>query len=421
MISCEECGLIVEIPPLRGGTKARCPRCNHLLCEHPRSPYQTTISLSIATLIMLVLSISFPFMSFSAQGVLQEIALLDAVTMLKVHENAALAVVLLLTVIILPALYLSCVLVLFLLMLGQGLYRQRKNRLKTAHILARLIFFIKPWIMVDVFLIGILVSLIKIAALADISMGSSFWAFCLYALLLVKSISSIDRNWLWSQLFELNKLTTVKPKIELRNISEGVVDCHMCHQLNRVSESQCIRCSSRLRLVEPLITIQKSSALLLTAMVFYIPANMYPIMYTSFLGASEPSTILGGVILLWEHGSYPIAIVIFVASVLIPLAKMIAMSWLLFSIGKKNSHFDSLRKLKLYRVTEFIGRWSMIDVFVVSVLVALVQLKGLMAIYPGPAAFSFAIVVIFTMLSAMAFDSKLLWRDRQHLEHSKIK
>ncbi len=120
-----------------------------------------------------------------------------------------------------------------------------------------------------------------------------------------------------------------------------------------------------------------------------------------------------GVILLWHLGSYPVAMVIFLASIFIPMAKMFALGWLYWQAGKLNvfPEQQNLKRLKVYRVTEFIGRWSMIDIFVVAILVSLVQLHNLMAIYPGPAALSFAAVVILTMLSAMVFDSRILWQE----------
>jgi len=120
-----------------------------------------------------------------------------------------------------------------------------------------------------------------------------------------------------------------------------------------------------------------------------------------------------GVILLWHLGSYPIAMVIFLASIFIPMAKMFALGWLYWQAGKLNvfPEKQNLKRLKVYRITELIGRWSMIDIFVVAILVALVQLNNLMAIYPGPAALSFASVVILTMLSAMVFDPKTLWQE----------
>lgn len=143
-------------------------------------------------------------------------------------------------------------------------------------------------------------------------------------------------------------------------------------------------------------------------MILYIPANILPIMVTESLGQQTYSTILGGVVLLWNMGSYPVALVIFIASVLVPIVKMLAIGWLCWSVHTHRPHHRRGRT-RLYRLTEFIGRWSMVDVFVVAILVALIRMGKLMSVYPGSAALAFAGVVVLTMLSAMSFDPRLLW------------
>jgi paraquat-inducible protein A len=147
---------------------------------------------------------------------------------------------------------------------------------------------------------------------------------------------------------------------------------------------------------------------LITAAILYFPANFFPITYTRFLGRETESTILGGVVTLWEHGDRPIALIIFVASILVPLSKMIVLSWMCLSV-QLGSNFALRQKTKLYRVTEFVGRWSMIDVFVVAILVALVQVGNIMSIRPGIAVVAFAGMVATTMLASLAFDPRLLW------------
>jgi len=155
-------------------------------------------------------------------------------------------------------------------------------------------------------------------------------------------------------------------------------------------------------------SIQRTLALLVTACLLYIPANLYPIMYTDQLGSTEASTIMGGVILLIELGSAPIAAVIFVFSVMVPSGKLMAMFYLVWTV-ERHSPLDPRQRSIMYRITEFIGKWSMVDVFVVSILVALVHLGGLLVIRPGIAALSFAGVVIVTMIAAESFDSRLIW------------
>ena len=155
-------------------------------------------------------------------------------------------------------------------------------------------------------------------------------------------------------------------------------------------------------------SIQRTLALLVTASLLYIPANLYPVMYTDALGSNEASTIMGGVVLLINLGSAPVALVIFVFSVMVPSAKLMAMFYLVWTV-ERHSPLDRRQRSILYRVVEFIGKWSMVDIFVVTILVALVQLGGLLVILPGIAAVSFAGVVIITIIAAESFDSRLIW------------
>ena len=152
----------------------------------------------------------------------------------------------------------------------------------------------------------------------------------------------------------------------------------------------------------------RTLALTITGALLYIPANLFPIMVTEQLGQATESTIIGGVLLLLHHGSYPIAFVIFAASVLVPIGKLLALFWLCWTTSRAQ-HGAHLERTRIYRVMEMIGKWSMTDVFVVAVLVALIHLGGLMRITPGPAAVAFGGMVIATLLAAEAYDPRLIW------------
>ncbi len=190
--------------------------------------------------------------------------------------------------------------------------------------------------------------------------------------------------------------------------AQGLSACHVCTAVSSETATSCKRCGGRIHSGMD-SSIQHTLAWLITSIVFYIPANTLPIMSTRFLGKESTNTLMGGVITLWEHHSYPIAIVIFIASVLVPLGKIIVISWLCATVllGSEKSF---RQKTILYRITELIGRWSMIDVFVVGILVALIRLGEIMSIAPGSAALAFAGMVVSTMLAAMAFDPRLIWR-----------
>jgi paraquat-inducible protein A len=189
--------------------------------------------------------------------------------------------------------------------------------------------------------------------------------------------------------------------------ARGLACCHICLKVAPEAEHRCPRCGSSIHL-RVSNSIQRTCALLATAVLLYIPANMLPIMTTTQLGRATHSTILGGVVLLAHHGDYPIAAVIFIASVFVPIGKLCTLSWLCWTVARRQptSHRERAR---MYRLTELVGKWSMTDVFVVAILVALIHLGGLLRITPGPAALAFGGVVISTMLAAHTFDPRLIW------------
>ena len=193
--------------------------------------------------------------------------------------------------------------------------------------------------------------------------------------------------------------------------SRNLAACHVCCKLASAELHHCPRCGSAMHLRKN-DSIQRTLALLFTACLLYIPANIYPIMITDQLGKSEESTILGGVVLLIHHGSIPIALVIFLFSVMVPIGKLMAMFYLVWTV-ERHSPFGPKQRTVMYQVTEFVGKWSMVDVFVVAILVALVHLGGLLAIRPGIAALSFAGVVIVTMIAAESFDPRLIWDEME--------
>ena len=193
--------------------------------------------------------------------------------------------------------------------------------------------------------------------------------------------------------------------------SRNLSTCHVCCKLAPAELHHCPRCGSAMHLRKT-DSIQRTLALLVTACLLYIPANLYPIMITDQLGSSEGSTIIGGVVLLLHHDAVPVALVIFLFSVMVPVGKLISMFYLVWTV-KRHSPVGPRQRTVMYQVTEFVGKWSMVDVFVVAILVALVQLEGLLAIRPGIAALSFAGVVIVTMIAAESFDPRLIWDEME--------
>jgi len=196
-----------------------------------------------------------------------------------------------------------------------------------------------------------------------------------------------------------------------------LVNCHSCHLLSQLPastdrrEALCPRCNASLHQRKP-NSVARTWALVLAACIFYIPANVLPITITVSMGKAQADTIMSGVIYFMTTGSWSIALVIFVASVLVPLLKLLILSFLLISVQLK-SDWRPHDRTRLYRITEAVGRWSMLDIFVVTILVALVKLGALANIEAGPAAVYFAAVVVTTMFAAMSFDPRLIWDEME--------
>ncbi len=192
-----------------------------------------------------------------------------------------------------------------------------------------------------------------------------------------------------------------------------LIRCPICSAVNldKGKKNSCRRCGSAIYHHRSFST-EKSWAYLITAMIAYIPANTYPMLITNQFGSQEGSTILGGVILLWEHGSYPIALIILFASIMIPVMKFLILIYLLISVKYPIGKDKKVDKHKLYYMTEVIGPWSMIDVFVVAILAALIHFSHV-SIVAGTAATAFALSVFFTLLAAHAFDETLITGEKR--------
>ncbi len=194
----------------------------------------------------------------------------------------------------------------------------------------------------------------------------------------------------------------------------GLIGCPVCHLLSpapspgaTAGPAKCPRCGAALHSRKP-DSITRTWALVIAAAIFYIPANLLPMTTVTSLGMVQSDTIMSGVIYFVQSGSWPIALVIFIASIFVPLLKLFILAYLLISVQRK-SRFRPKDRTRLYLITEAVGRWSMLDIFVVTILVALVNLGALATIEAGPAALHFAAVVVITMFAAMSFDPRLIW------------
>ncbi len=393
--ACHECDLLVDIPDLPEGSKAVCPRCDYVITSKHRNSQDRVLAYAITALIFLILSFIFPFLTFSAQGQDRTVTLVQSITVLANENFISLSIIIFSAIIVIPALYLLSAIYIYISFKIKKLLPYTVTQLK-------LIGHLQHWSMAEIFLIGILVSFVKIASLADVTLGLSFWSYVLFIIFMTATILHIDQHQAWRWLIALNP-----EKQSKQHIPSDYKSCDVCMSLAEAGAKHCLVCGSKLHhRIEN--SLQKTWALLITSVILYIPANLLPIMHTVFLGEETANTLLGGVLVLWKHGSYPIAIIIFIASVLVPVIKIVILSWLCYSIQSR-SQKSFKQKTRLYRFTELIGRWSMVDVFVVAILVALIKLGNIMSIYPGWGAVAFAGMVVTSVLAAMSFDPRLIW------------
>lgn len=274
--------------------------------------------------------------------------------------------------------------------------------------LFRYVATLTPWGMIDVFMLGILVSVVKLVDMATIISETSLFAFVVLIFVLAAAQSSLDGNIVWSRVPVPDRVRRPpRPR-------EPICACLVCELVMPEAEADrvrgrrsCSRCGADLHRRKP-DSLQRTWALVIAAIICYLPANLLPIAIVTSFGKLQSDTIMSGVIYLLGHGMWPLALVVFMASVLVPLMKLVILVYLLVSVHRGSTRCPRDR-IRLYRITEVVGRWSMVDIYVVTILVALVRLGNLATIEAGPGAVFFAAVVVITMFAAMAFDPRLIW------------
>ncbi|WP_026610851.1 paraquat-inducible protein A [Methylocaldum szegediense] len=408
LCACLECDLLQRKVPLEPGQSARCRRCGARLYRAPRDTLDRTLALALAASILFAVANLFPILTLSLQGKHAEATLLGAVLELQKQGMGMMAGLVLFTTIVVPAMELSGLLyVLLPLRLGKLLPGQ------TA--VFRLIHSLRPWGMIEVLMLGILVSLVKLAHMANVHPGWSLWLFGAFIFVMAATAASLDSEEIWTRLGR-HYPSALQPNSAARYLT-----CHVCgllsYELTNKAVQHCPRCGSHLHIRKP-NSIGRCWSLLIAAFILYIPANVLPVMSTSSIVGAQVDTIMSGVVYLWVSGSWPLALLVFFASVMVPLLKLMALTLLLVTVQKR-SRWRPLDRARLYRLTEMVGRWSMVDIFVVTMLVALVDVRPLAAVQAGPGAIAFGAVVVLTMVAAMSFDPRLIWDSLQDNVHTR--
>ncbi|MXP51016.1 PqiA/YebS family transporter subunit [Pantoea sp. SoEX] len=395
-IICSKCDLLVELSSLLDGKQASCPRCYSVLISNWREPHKRHNIYALSTLFLLVLSNIFPFININFAGINNQI-LLNQIPSAMVNDGyTILAAFFILVVQFIP---ICCIIIIFLLI------NPIKIPIKIKLLLGRILFQLHQWMMVEIFIGAILISITKLTSYGIINLQPSFWPLCLFCFLQIRFFQCIDRRWLWQCIKPMPNLT-VKPIIGQSGLSQGLRSCPCCNAILPLTQNKCTRCGiiSEARYK---YSLQCTIALLLTALICYIPANIMPVMITEIFGLGYPSSIIEGIILLWTDSYYFISILIFIFSIIVPLLKIASISWLCWNTKINNNNTKIMHLV--YKIVKFIGRWSMIDVFIILIFSSLLRIGKLIQIYPSPGLVLFALVVILTMMAEMNFDSRLIW------------
>ena len=397
-ISCHECDLVHRVPAVPGTHTAKCTRCGATLYQARTNGLERTLALTVTGLILFVLANAFPLMTFTMAGRSQENSLISGAVEFWNAGFPDLAVLVFATSVALPLVsLLSMAYVLVPLELGARPWH--------AAPVFRLASALRPWAMMEVFMLGVFVAVVKLADFAELSMGPGIYCFSALIVITAAAAWMLDPHDVWRRLDRLGGVLA-----EAASPAAGpVVGCHTCGLLmgSDRAEARCRRCGTSVHHRKP-DSLVRAWAFLIAAFILYFPANYFPIMTVVMFGQGQPDTILSGVIHLLEAGEYPIAAIVFFASVFVPIVKIAMLAFLLLSVQFK-SRWRPRDRTVIYRITENIGRWSMIDIFMISILVGLVKLGAVATVEAGIGATSFAGVVVLTMIAAMNFDARLIW------------
>ncbi len=392
-MACPSCDTTVEIPSERCGMQVRCPVCGALLIPaHEPSAFSAAL-VALSALILLIGIAIEPFMTVSAAGVSATMSLSDTAVVLWQGFKILLAFFLCFAVI-----FPNYVLAVICLV---GFFK-----FKPGIATARLYAICHRFAMVDVFVLAVAVSLVKLLQLADVSFHVGFVLMLAFSCLFI---------WCWMSFRPSRIWNLYRPQEPIEAVSgatasaQGIAICPHCGCQHRPGDTggRCPRCGAASTYRRALWG-QRTTALVLAAAVMFLPANLYPIMVTTYIGSATGSKIVGGRVSLWGMGSWFVALVVVTASLFIPVFKIISLCYLLAKV-KAVGVWRPRALGTLFRIVELIGKWSMIDVFVVIIMSATVRMGGLLTIDPGFAIVAFCLVVMVTMFAASSFDERLIW------------
>jgi paraquat-inducible protein A len=368
---CPECDVVQREPPIPSRARVLCARCGALLYRHVPRGIERALAYGVTAAVAFVIANVAPVLTLETRGDRLSTTVGQTAAALRNQHLTVLAALVLITALLMPAVEI----VVTLYLLGAVRFPTWPRPFGA---LLKVLHAVRPWSMVDVFVLGTLAALARFSALAHVALGWGFWA--LGALMMA--------------------MAAIPTGFDVRELSARVTG-------PPARRSRCACCGAGVHAPKP-HSLSRTWALVLAAVVLYFPANLLPVLETSMPGGAQRDTILSGVVSLWDSGVWPVAVVLLVASIVIPIVKLLALAFLLFSVGC-GWRQARLQRARLYRLIARIGRWSMTDIFVAALVARLVQFPGAATARVGPGAVAFAAVVVLTMFATDAFDPRLIW------------
>jgi paraquat-inducible protein A len=406
-LACRDCGQIHRAGGelLQRGS-LRCRRCGTNLWRAPSAALADPRALAVTAAILLVVANAFPLFAVSAAGDHRSGAIANGAAALLGYGDAISAVGGLVAVIAvaIPVIYIALVVAtLTYLRAGAGTPRRPPPGLAAAW---RWAVRLRPWSMLDVFLLGAVVAYTRLGQLAAVAVAIGGYALAGFVLVQVLIEQTLGRYRVWRLIDDPAKYSPDPGEPWMLCLDCDLV-VGMRHSEIGGRRRHCPRCGARLDERRP-GSLAFTAALTLAGFILYLPANLFPVLTITRFGRSEAYTILGGVRDLAQAGLWPLALLVLLASIVVPVLKLAGLTWFLVAIRLRSARLLRQRTI-FYRFIDYIGRWSNIDVFVVAIVTALVQFGTFSTVDPGPGIAAFAAVVVLTMIAADAFDPRLMW------------
>ncbi len=394
-VACPDCGLVQLMPAALRPCVTECSRCECVLAGPATGRVDAPLALSVAALLLLLPAFAAPLMIVSTFGALRESWLPSGVAAMWNDGFPTLAVVVGTFSIALPAAFLA----LLVWVLG-SLHFERRDALGPAF---RWVKYLRPWVMIEVYLVGCFVaySRIKVISTVDVEVGG--WCLIAATLTLLVALTQLDERTVWQSLEPRDSGD------EATRVRETIA-CSVCDLITaRVASGKqcCPRCRATLHTRKP-DSIRRTAALVVAGYILYVPANTLPVLTIVRFGREDNNTILSGVMELIHNKLWPLAVIVFAASIVLPLIKLFGLTWMLIATRTRSRKL-LVGRTRLYRMIDVVGRWSNIDVFMVSVLVAILQFGAVTSVHAGEGLVAFAAVVIITMIATETFDARLMW------------